>query len=937
PLHYDLFLRTIVDDEHPDGVIDGNVTIRLRVYNETRTIIIGAKDLKVDPKVWMIRRVTGGRVTVNTTWQKPGQQQFGVRFNSRLWLGEQYDLTLIFNGNMSRTNRGYFLVRYKDEGFSEWLAMAQLAPNEANSVFPCFDSKNLASVNLHLAHLRNMRAVSNMPVKKVSASDSKNIVWTTFQGSPIMSVIQLAFSINRFEVKKSPKLKNGPWISSWLRPNTIDQAAYAVHLSPRLVGYFVDLFKIGYPQVKLDQLVLPDVGYPAQDFAGFVTHLESRFFVSDSSTTTAARQTVAIHLAEKFAHHWFGHLVHRGVFWMGQGLSSFLAGFAVDGADPKRRVQESDSVSKMFQVLDADSRASALPVSLAHGIGPIQTEMDAYQKSAMIFRMLHSFVGTEVFVHSLRQYLQHRGEEATNQSVLWNIFQVESDRLLSLRPDIRVSQVMESWTMQPGYPLVTVERNYEKQEVRIAQKQFLRNPLGSGRRPTDRKFCWILPLTFTSASKPSWAHTMPSDWLTCKDSARGRPLVLKEMAVAEDWIIFNLRLVTPCRITYDERNWHLIGETLAGDNATQIDRISRAQIINDVLNLATAGVVTYELAFSFLRVLKNEKDYIVWQAAARNLEWLYRQLQSTPIFPVFKVGIQGLPSSNSHAFEILQSFMRLILEEKFSNLFDENGQRIFLNDAIDDMEQFPTEATQVPITIDTASTTTTNFTEIDKDTLKTIVLQLACQTDLGACEDMAVKRFAKISLQSNDVPVDHRQTIYCTAIRFGTEADWITLRKMYDESNVASEKTFILKALACSRDNWALEKMLSWAFSGSLENKDDVHRIFSAVVRNYVGYDLAKNYLFANINKIKQIYENVTDQIVQLVGAVVDQISKDSELQSIKKFIQRDLQDLPGIEVASRRLLELGQDNIAWHRDNYNKLVTAVCNVTQSIDAQCLI
>lgn len=85
-----------------------------------------------------------------------------------------------------------------------------------------------------------------------------NYVWTTFNETPSMTVQQLSFSINQFKIQDSPESR--PSIKTWLRPEKVDQAAYAIGLSPKLIDYFVDLFKMPYPVTKLDQMVLPDIG-----------------------------------------------------------------------------------------------------------------------------------------------------------------------------------------------------------------------------------------------------------------------------------------------------------------------------------------------------------------------------------------------------------------------------------------------------------------------------------------------------------------------------------------------------------------------------------------------------------------------------------------------------------------------------------------------------
>lgn len=68
----------------------------------------------------------------------------------------------------------------------------------------------------------------------------------------------------------------------------------------------------------------------------------------------------------------------------------------------------------------------------------------------------------------------------------------------------------------------------------------------------------------------------------------------------------------------------------------------------------------------------------------------------------------------------------------------------------------------------------------------------------------------------------------------------------------------------------------------------------------------------------------------------METITTQSELDSIEKFMSKDLKDLLGIEHTSRRLLELGNDNIAWHKNNYIKVLMVVCNLTESIEPHCI-
>nr|XP_016942515.2 thyrotropin-releasing hormone-degrading ectoenzyme isoform X2 [Drosophila suzukii] len=886
PLHYNLSLLTEVDGVKLAGTFRGEVTIRVRVWRETRTIVLSSNGLRVGPKVWLIRKSTGGRVTVRKLWQVIRLHRLGIDFNSLLWLGEEYTLILEFSGQMSRTG-GYILGGYTDSAshHPQWVAVTQLSPDLANTLFPCFeDTSHLSPVVLNLAHPRTTRVVSITRVRHTSDHERDDYMWTSFYQTPPTSVQKLAFSINRFTSRKSPPLPLCPVLTTWLRPRIAEQGDYAIRISPQIIVYFVGLFGKPYVLDKIDQLVLPDTVHQSHEHLGLVSHPERLFLYSEKQSTVKAKQEVASNLAREFAHHWFSDLENPALYWLHYGLSNYLSGFAVDHVEPSWRLHELSMLRQALAVLAEDSRASAQPVSLAHISHP--TDIQSHQKAALLFRMLHSLIGTQVFVNALRLYLRRSQKGASNQTLLWKAFQEESDRHMSLRQDVQVSQLMDSWTLQPGYPLIQVARDYDTNRVTVTQQRFLRNPSGgNGRRPMNRYQCWWVPLTFTSAGRGSFVSTLPSEWLTCRPHQTPSPLILDEVAQPDEWVVFNLRVNTPCRITYDERNWRLIGRALADKNASSIDRFTRAQLIGDVLNLAGAGIVTYDLALNFVGNLRHENEFIVWQAAARSLEWLYDSLRNTNIFTLFKI------------------FMRTVLQPKFDELFNPKTQAAGRGKSTD---------------------------------LMAIILQMACQMDLGSCANLALKEFAGLSLEANRIPVDQRGTIYCTAIQFGTEADWTFLRRLYKRSNVAEERRIILGALACSRENWALEKLLGMAFGSRYMPKDDVLLIFSAVAQNPLGYVLAKNYLVDNIKAIRKFYENSTHDLTQLITVLVDEVYTKAELKLVRTFMKTDLKDLPGIEVSSRRILEVGHDHIAWHTRHYLHVVSAVCNITGSIEPQCI-
>lgn len=109
------------------------------------------------------------------------------------------------------------------------------------------------------------------------------------------------------------------------------------------------------------------------------------------------------------------------------------------------------------------------------------------------------------------------------------------------------------------------------------------------------------------------------------------------------------------------------------------------------------------------------------------------------------------------------------------------------------------------------------------------------------------------SFDSFRIPSDLRSSVYCTAIRLGTDSDWKFLWTRYYESTVPSEQAIILFALGCSRDVWILARYLDWILDETSRiRKQDCAAVFHAVAVNDIGFHLAKQFLEDRIEDIHQ-------------------------------------------------------------------------------------
>jgi aminopeptidase N len=102
-------------------------------------------------------------------------------------------------------------------------------------------------------------------------------------------------------------------------------------------------------------------------------------------------------------------------------------------------------------------------------------------------------------------------------------------------------------------------------------------------------------------------------------------------------LTFRFAFVGYYRVNYDQHNWALLISYLKSDNFEKIPPVNRAQLLDDSLNLARAGVLTYDTALELAEYLVKEEDYIPWYSALTAFTFLNLRLTDTEVYPLFKV------------------------------------------------------------------------------------------------------------------------------------------------------------------------------------------------------------------------------------------------------------------------------------------------------------
>ncbi|CAG2066247.1 unnamed protein product, partial [Timema podura] len=82
-----------------------------------------------------------------------------------------------------------------------------------------------------------------------------------------------------------------------------------------------------------------------------------------------------------------------------------------------------------------------------------------YNKAGSVIRMMEHILTTEIFRKGLNRYLTERYNNIAEADDLFSALNAQYIEDTPT-PQIDVKTVMDTWTLQKGYPVVTVNRNY---------------------------------------------------------------------------------------------------------------------------------------------------------------------------------------------------------------------------------------------------------------------------------------------------------------------------------------------------------------------------------------------------------------------------------------------------------------------------------------------
>ncbi|KAG6450131.1 hypothetical protein O3G_MSEX006401 [Manduca sexta] len=773
-----------------------------------------------------------------------------------------YTLQISFEGSISNSLTGFYRSSYtSSNGDVKQLGVTQFEPTFARSAFPCFDEPAFkAKFEISVAHRTNLTVLSNMrPAAQEPIKDEPGWQWTHFERSVAMSTYLVAYVLSDFKYLETSYLSKDNLtkpIKIWTRPEFINKAKYALAITPKLLDYYEDVFGLPYALDKLDLIAIPDFSSGAMENWGLITFRETTLLFDEVDSVPRDKQNVAIDIAHELAHQWFGNMVTMRWWtdlWLNEGFATYIEYVGVDHIEPEWNMLESFSRDKM-DLLRMDSLKNTSPVSRqvsdAYEISQKFDEI-SYTKGANLIRMLNHTVSEELFHKGLVIYLNDWKYSNAEENDLWTAMSkaVQTDGALAGQS---VVEFMNSWTRQPGYPVVYVNRNYETGVVEIEQRLFT-----TAQDPYQRMVdqLWHIPISYTSVDAPldTWS-TRPKTWL------KDRVAVFHAEVNSTEAIYINVDAVGYYRVNYDQKNWLLLSTALKSGRVKS--PITKAQLIDDAFNLAKTSQLNYSCALSLTTcVINGEESKLVWDLLLNNMAFLRHNLRSMSGFLYF------------------QDYMKIILKTQLKRV------NYGLDKPKDDNEAFLIEN----------------------------LVMWECYVESPRCLAWARDQFDNWTKQddfnNNPIPSYLRSLVYNMALKHGGRREFEFLWNVFVNSTDPNVKSLIITNLPSTRD----EALITMLLEKSLTEIPKQYAVAAWGVEPPLGSRIAQDFLIKNFDRVYDKFTQMDPFVFpSVLNGAFGFITTTEGLDKLKSFMQAHKDKLIPMAQTLQKVVDTAHLRIEW-------------------------
>nr|XP_005899356.1 PREDICTED: endoplasmic reticulum aminopeptidase 2 isoform X2 [Bos mutus] len=839
---HELRLPTVVIPLHYDLLIHPNLTsldfvasekIEVLVRDATQFIILHSKDLEIlNASLQSEEDVRYKKPGENlTVLSYPAHQQIALLVPEKLRAHLRYSVAIDFQAKLADGFEGFYKSTYRTlGGETRTIAVTDFEPTEARMAFPCFDE----------------------PLFKAN------------------------FSIKIRRESRHIALSNMPKVSIYASPDKWSQTHYALEASLKLLDFYENYFDIHYPLPKLDLVAIPDFASGAMENWGLITYRETSLLFDPKTSSTSDKLWVTKVIAHELAHQWFGNLVTMewwNDIWLKEGFATYMELISLNITYPELQFDDSFS-NTCFEVIKRDSLNSSHPISNeAKTATQIKEMFDAvsYNKGACILNMLKDFLSEETFrkgiIHYLKKFTYRNAKnddlwhslsnnclegDSTSGGFCYSDSKKTSNTLAFLRENVELKEMMATWTLQKGIPLVVVKR--EGRSLRLQQERFLSGVFKEDPEwgTLQERYLWHIPVTYsTSSSQAIHRHILKLKTDTV------------DLSEKTDWVKFNVDSNGYYIVHYEGQGWdELI--TLLNQNHTLLRPKDRLGLIHDAFQLVSAGRLTLDKALDLTRYLQHETSIPALLKGLEYLELFYRMVE--------RRNISDVTENLKHY--LLQYFKPVIDTQSW---LDEGS--------------------------------------VWDRMLRSTVLKLACYLNHAPCIQKATELFSQWMESSGklNIPTDVLTIVYSVGAQ--TTAGWNYLLEQYELSLSGAEKNKILYALSTSKHQEKLMKLIELGMEGKVIKTQDLATLLFTTARNPKGQQLAWNFVKENWTHLLKKFELGSFPIRMIISGTTSHFSSKDELQEVELFFESLKTQGSHLDIF-QIILETISKNIKWLEKN---------------------
>lgn len=594
PLHYDLR----VEPNFETFKFDGSVKIELQV-NDPKVSNVQLNSVDIDIHSAKI----GGHEASQIAYEKDTQVSSFTFEDGVLSSSDKVVLEIDFTGVLNDNMAGFYRAKYEDKltGETKYMATTQMEPTDARRAFPCFDEPNLkATYDISLVSDASLTHLSNMDVKSEEKIDGGKKL-TKFNTTPKMSSYLVAFIVAELKYVENKDFRIP--VKVYATPGNEKHGQYAADLTAKTLAFFEKSFGIQYPLPKMDNVAVHEFSAGAMENWGLVTYRVVDLLLDEENSTLDRIQRVAEVVQHELAHQWFGNLVTMDWWeglWLNEGFATWMSWYSCNAFQPEWKVWEQYVTDTLQHALALDSLRSShpieVPVKRADEINQIFDAI-SYSKGASLLRMISKWLGEDVFVKGVSQYLSKFKYGNAKTEDLWDSLSEASGK------DVR--QVMDIWTKKVGFPVISVKEDGNK--ITFTQNRYLST--GDVKKEEDET---LYPVFLALSTKDGVDNSLVL-------SERSKTVELKDPSFFKA----NGAQAGIYITSYSDDRWAKLGK--------QADLLSvedRTGLVADAKALAASGYTSTTNFLNLVAQWNKEESFVVWEQIINSIS----SLKSTWIF-----------------------------------------------------------------------------------------------------------------------------------------------------------------------------------------------------------------------------------------------------------------------------------------------------------------